>query len=289
MGSVIHTPTNNWEEVYPNEDDWTSNQWEANQWETPGQISTVSWYHSSLFNIAKRLDTDEIQNIFTDEKQSHNRKKFIEICCDSRYIDTINYLVNGLRININDYALTIVKRCCENNALDIMKFLIEAGLNIDIPCCVEPYYHIINYVCYTGTCEMIKIFLDNGINADSGGEKLLSILVNEPTKEVFDFIIFGTITNFPQSFFKHHVEKQFEKIKLLIDYGITVQKQNIAALTGAIKKGDAKTIELLVNNGADINCAIQHIQQSQTHNQTINYLVTLGFDPITLATLWFPK
>ena len=184
-----------------------------------------------------------------------------------------------------------MKRCCVNNTIDIMKFLIESGLNIDIPCCGDPYYHIINYVCYAGTCEMVKLFLDNGINVDCVSENLLSMLVNGPAKEEYDFIVAGGVTDIPQNFYNYQnsiFQIQFEKIKLLIDYGLNIQKQNILGLVGAIKKANYETVELLVNNGADINCAIEMINKSPP-NKTIDFFVNLGFDPVILATLWFPK
>lgn len=150
----------------------------------------------------------------------------LHLSCESGNIDLVQFLFdNGANID-QDESWTPLHSACVNGSVEIVKLLIEKyqnlGISIDIKADFghTPLFH----ACRNGFLEIIELLIENGadvnVKIDHGSPLIENMLYHS---------------------------KNLDVIKLLISKGADIRN----ALHSV--RNDIKTIELLIDNGADIN------------------------------------
>ena len=144
-------------------------------------------------------------------------------------VETLEFILNlQADIDLGKVAATAAK----NNAVAVMKKLMDFGLNINEPANGDS---LLKPACFEGNTEMIQFLIERGadVNGINNGEPI-SVAARRGYIDI---------------------------VRYLIDNGANVNGNNIfsdgsggeSVLMYAIKGGQLECVKLLVENGADIN------------------------------------
>ncbi|AQN68741.1 putative ankyrin repeat protein [Saudi moumouvirus] len=213
-------------------------------------------------------------NIF-DEKN-----KSLFWACVNNYTNIIKYLVEkGIDVNINNGSN--LDELIRRKNFDNLKFLIENGANIKS---ITKSLH--STIC-VGNIDMVKYLIESG--ADINGEFNDSILAASiyGHKDIIDYLLkngpnFDTINN---GLMEASGDCFMSIIKYLLESGIDINYNNSFALDIACKNKHLSAIKYLLDNGSDINIRRDTLERLGTQFDIIKLLVERGLDKKSINIL----
>jgi len=209
----------------------------------------------------KRLKTYQL---FENTQYSNSKQELIlKLIINDDIKQLSDFIDNGLNINMrfNDNRTLLHKAFWQNN-LNIVKLLIEKGIDLDDFCITDML------LSNDSKYDIIKYLLNNDYDIISKCPNILSELNNSPNTT-----------------------------QLLLDNGADVNyydvKHDTIPIFSAVISNDIKTIKILLDNGADINKKDRKRRNllfevnHSTDESLVNFLIDNGADTNTLTYDFF--
>lgn len=121
----------------------------------------------------EKINIDKLYDIYDDDEDN----PLVAYACAYDYIDIVKFLVeNGANVNCYEdnggYIMsTPLMHACKNNNLELVKYLVDCGakINIELYNCIMP----LRYACDNNNLEMVKYLVEHGANIDRIGYSLI--------------------------------------------------------------------------------------------------------------------
>jgi len=136
---------------------------------------------------------------------------------------------NRLYLNTNDNMVSF-HLACEYGLLDVIKFFISRGVNINGTGYYRHYFCPVYCACINGHFDVVKYLVEQGANIRNGNPLELAC-----EKGYFDIV------------------------KYLVEKGANIHHNNDFALEMALKNGDPNIVDFLVTQGADLHAKIKNV------------------------------
>ncbi|XP_071090384.1 uncharacterized protein [Haliotis cracherodii] len=146
--------------------------------------------------------------------------------CEGGHVEIVKLLVeNGLDVSQSDYYDTALLSACKGGHVEIVKLLVENGLDVS-----QSDYgdRALESACEGGHVEIVELLLENG----------LDVSLSDDYDTALEIACEGG-----------HVEI----VKLLVENGLDVSHYGYTALLSACKGGHVEIVKLLVENGLDVS------------------------------------
>ncbi len=206
----------------------------------------------------------------------------LRVCCESGYLDIVKYALDcGADVDSNDSEP--IRKSCIYGHTEIVKLLVGRGANLKInnnePICKA---------CLNGHIDIVKYLISMGVDINANNSEPLKLSIRHSHLDIFNLLIdsgANIITNANILIYESINGKLDKVTDYLIDKKLHLIGDNSKSLVRACELGNIKLVSLLLNNFTDINCynGIPLVKSIEGCNyELVKFLISNGakLDPI---------
>lgn len=197
-------------------------------------------------------------------------------------LEIFNMLINEFNVDIHkDNELTLLI-AIENDAIDIMKMLVEAGADIN-----SNNGSVLIRSVVKNNYDMVKYLLDYGANIHAANDGAFVNSFFRRHYKIAELLLKYGADIHAQHDYAINMCTSYDGIKILLEHdsNFDIKKLN-EALLSSINKYHLKTAQLLIQHGANIE-SLNNCQVDVTAEKldTINFLIENQIDPMRIILL----
>lgn len=218
-------------------------------------FNTVN-YKENIFKILCKYNNIELIKLLIDNIDISDINDAFLIACHNKYSDLCEFLLN-YNVDIDYKNGEPLKIAIENNDKIIVTILLKKNCDYSI----DNYWNVSSCI-YKNNIDLIKIFLDFGLNPDTNDYFLIKLSKQLNNNEILNLLLSHSSKNIEEILkcnynceflIKTCITNNLENLKKIIDSGYDISIKNNLALLYSLYYKNMDCCKMIVDNISDKN------------------------------------
>jgi ankyrin repeat protein len=242
-------------------------------------INDINYDHGAVLLCAIDHKKFNLVRFLVENGANLDNTNLIVECAMNGTLEIMRYLVDA-GIDIHTHGSNALNEACSNN-IEMVRYLVDNGIKIDD-----------NVLIYTSELEIIRYLVEHGANVRANNDKVLRHHARRNDLDIVRYLVDNGAdihASNDEALYLSSMNESFDVVRYLIEMGVDIHAYDDIALKSSVASGNLEMTRYFIESGSNVN-AIKYVPFSgydiddiREYIDMVRYLLTVGVDIQILA------